>query len=94
MNCKIEFDISELDNQISRLNDIFSRSLEGFPEFIPGDLDSLLLDIVFGHGISTVGADGSLKITYGCRLGGDFESFVAAFGARKIDDIVHTSPRN
>jgi hypothetical protein len=92
---RLEFDCSLAFDQI---HDLVTLALARFPEKIPDQLVSDILgmssDLILGDFVTAVRADGSLKITCPCRLGGSFESLTAALRTSERDWIGHlSSPR-
>jgi hypothetical protein len=85
-NCSLVFDTSAVTNQLDDLIGLFkSHFSKGVPSELIGNLEGVALDVVFTDSRSTIGADGTIQVFQGLRLGSAFERLRAAVLAGEWD---------
>ena len=77
--CSLAFDASTIQSQVDELAGLLKSSFpKGVPNDLVGNLAGLVLDVILSDSRTTLGADGTIEILYGLRLGSGFERLRAA----------------
>lgn len=93
MRAKLQFDMSEADQQIAEMSALLESTPEGLRQrafdLVSGYIEHLGTDVVAGQDVATTQADGTIEVCCRLRLGGGFERLLSALRAGEVDILSH-----
>lgn len=88
---RLSFDTTSLQTQLHELGELVAslpqETAKRLLDFVLGDLDGHLLDVLPIDGVPAVVADQPVQVLYRLRLGGRFERAAAAIRAGEVDGL-------